>query len=122
MANETYVSLGDYLQSTPGAVLLFVLNNPRGEEIARQVVTFEQLELSALHSYNAKFVVDELLSSIMIPATYTLYLYVGLPKADAKEPYTPQDYTFDKCLTEQGIKLRVRGGALKPSVGVEDNG
>lgn len=121
MATENYISLGEYLQSTEGAVLLFVLNDARGNEINRQIVTFEQLQLTTTSSYTAKFVVDELLSATMIPGTYTLYLYIGLPSSTATaNPLTPADYTFDKCLTEQGIKLRVRGGALKPSVGVEE--
>ena len=120
MAQDFRISLGDYLQDTPGAVLLFVLNDARGQEINRQVVSFDDLTLSGEHTYNAKFIVDELLSAVMVPADYTLYLYVGLPSSSAKEPYAPTDYYFDKCLTEQGVRLRVRGGALGPSVGVHN--
>ena len=123
MSAENYISLSDYLRSTDGSVLLFVLNDARGNEITRQVVTLDQLEQANAKSYTAKFVVDEMLSSIMIPETYTLYLYIALPKSSvSKDNLTPEDYVFDKCLTEQGIKLRVRGGALGPSVGAENNG
>lgn len=122
MTREAYISFGEYVRSTPGAVLLFVLRDARGKELERQVVTYEQLGMSDSKSYTAKFIVDELLSAKMIPGSYTLYMYVGLPRAGAKTNLTPADYTFDKCLTEQGIQIRVRGGLNDPVTGVDLNG
>lgn len=124
MANETYISFKEYIESTSGAVLLFVLCDTRGREMNRQVVPYKQLVINSMNKCAAKFIVDEQLSSKMIPGEYKLYLYVGIPSTTAKEAkkeaYAPEDYTLDKCLTEQGVRIRVRGGLNEPSLGTEE--
>ncbi len=124
MSKESYMSFEEYIQNTPGAVLLFVLRDVHDKELDRQVVPYSKLGMTSTRSYTAKFVVDELLTAKMIPGSYTLYMYVGIPKSDVKdkENLTPQDYNCDRCLTEQGVRLRVRGGLNDPSVGVETDG
>ena len=124
MAQDKYMSFGEYVQNTPGAVLLFVLRDVHDKELERQVVPYSKLGMTTTKSYTARFVVDELLSAKMVPGQYTLYMYVGIPKASAadKEELGPDDYTCDRCLTEQGVKIRVRGGLNDPSVGVETDG
>lgn len=118
MAGEAFISFGEYVRSTPGAVLLFVLRDFRGQELNRQVVHYDEFGMTDSKSYTAKFIVDELLSAKMIPGSYTLYMYVGIPKSGKTEPLSPEDYTFDKCLTEQGVQIRVRGGLNDPATGV----
>ncbi|MCM1322817.1 MAG: hypothetical protein NC218_01390 [Acetobacter sp.] len=124
MAQEAYMSFGEYVQNTPGAVLLFVLRDVKDKELERQVVPYDKLGMTTNRSYTAKFVVDELLTAKMVPGQYTLYMYVGLPKSDAKdkEELSPYDYACDLCLTEQGVKIRVRGGLNDPSLGVQMDG
>ena len=124
MAQDRYMSFGEYIQNTPGAVLLFVLRDVHDKEVDRQVVSYENLGMTTTRTYTARFVVDELLTAKMVPGQYTLYMYIGVPKSASKEKeeLTPDDYTYDRCLTEQGVKIRVRGGLNDPSVGVEEDG
>ena len=124
MAQDRYMSFGEYIQNTPGAVLLFVLRDVHDKELDRQVVSYENLGMTTTRTYTARFVVDELLTAKMVPGQYTLYMYIGVPKSASKEKeeLPPDDYTYDRCLTEQGVKIRVRGGLNDPSVGVEEDG
>lgn len=114
MAEETYISFKEYLDSQPGAVLLFILRDFRGAEFARQVVLANDVIILETGRLKANFIVDERLSARMVPGNYTLYIYVGLPKLATST--SPSDYEPEKCLTEQGIKIRVRGGLDEPAV------
>ena len=114
MPSDTYVNFKEYLESTKGAVLLFVVRDFRGNEIARQIVKYEELGMNNQREYTAKFVVDELLSAKMIPGSYTLDIYLSTPAADIDDP-APEDYCLTKRLTETGIKIQVRGGMKSPS-------
>lgn len=124
---ETYISFKEYLESQPGSVVLFVLCDYRGDEVTRQIVPYEKLEMRKVGEYTAKFTVDELLSAKMHPGNYKLFIYIGLPDNDKynalqvderAEPLVPEDYTLNKCLTEQGVNIRVRGGTNQPTIGV----
>ena len=119
IGRDTYLSFVEYMQTVSNAVLLFILCDVRGVEMERQVRTLDDISIDSLNSCSAKFVVDESLTTKMIPGNYTLYMYVGVPKSTATSPYSASDYTLDKCLTEQGIKIRVRGGLNEPSVGTD---
>ena len=117
---EAYVSIREYLENTPGAVLLFVLRDTRGQELNRQVVDYDHLSMKDTNTFSAPFVVDELLTAKMVPGIYSLFIYLSLPKSEGSEEPTPADYNLDKCLTDAGIKIVVQGGAQGPSVGVGD--
>ena len=114
MPNDTYVNFKEYLENTKGAVLLFVVRDFRGNEIARQIVRYDELGMNNQREYTAKFVVDELLSAKMIPGSYTLDIYISVPNGDVDNP-APEDYCFTKRLTEAGIKIQVRGGTKEPT-------
>lgn len=114
MPNDTYVNFKEYLENTKGAVLLFVVRDFRGNEIARQIVKYDELGMNNQKEYTAKFVVDELLSAKMIPGSYTLDIYISTPAANVDNP-APEDYCLTKRLTEAGIKIQVRGGVKEPT-------
>lgn len=118
-SSEMYIPFQDYLESQPGAVILFVLINFRGTEMSRQIVSLDDVVVSEIGKLRAKFIVGELLAAKLVPGSYWLYLYVGLPKEEAVadgRPLQPADYTFNKCLTEQGIKILIRGGTGAPDI------
>ena len=114
MPNDTYVNFKEYLENMKGAVLLFVVRDFRGSEIARQIVKYDELGMNNQREYTAKFVVDELLSAKMIPGSYTLDIYISVPNGDVDNP-APEDYCLTKRLTEAGIKIQVRGGTKEPT-------
>ena len=114
MPKDSYVDFREYLEKTKGAVLLFVLRDFRGQEVNRQMVHYDELEMNNQREYTAKFVVDELLTAKMIPGSYTLDIYLSQPNSDVDEP-TIDDYCLTKRLTEAGIKIQVRGGTKAPT-------
>lgn len=117
--SETYISFQEHLESQPGAVVVLVLVDFRGHEIERQIVPLERVVIAENGKSRVKFVVDELLAAKLVPGSYKLFLYVGLPKAAALEHggvLASTDYTLNNCLTEQGVRIVIRGSSGAPDI------
>lgn len=115
---DQVLPLREYLLSVPNSVILFVLRDFAGDVLSLQTIPFEELSIRSSTELGAKFVVDELLTSKMIPGMYRLFAYLAYPKAGIEEPESVEDYVLDICLTEQGIKIKVNGEISNPSVGI----
>ena len=113
---NTYSTFFEYLQEQPNAVILFQLEDFRGEVIDRQMVTRGQLETTDRKTWSARFRVDELLSAKMTPGSYKLFVKIAVPPEGVENPPL-SDYLDIKTITEQGISIRVRGGAKQPLAG-----
>lgn len=112
------IPLREYLDSIDNSSIVFVLRDFVGNLVNTQMVSSADITIHSSKRLGARFIVDELLTSRMIPGTYKLYAYIAYPKEGANAPYLIADYVLDKCLTEQGIKIKVNGGLNQPSVGI----
>lgn len=118
MAENEIVSIREYLESIENSAIIFILRNYSGQTLDSQVITIEDIKIKSLKTISAAFVVDQVLTTKMIPGNYRLFVYIAIPKEEITSPTKVQDYILDKCLTEQGIKIRVDGELDSPSVGV----
>lgn len=112
------LSLKDYLGSIENSAMIFILRSFAGDTLDTQIVKSEDIRLKTSRTLSASFIVDQLLTQKMVPGIYRLFSYIAYPKQGILNPQGIQDYVLDKCLTEQGIKIRVDGELDAPSVGV----
>lgn len=118
MSENEVVSIREYLESIENSAIIFILKNYSGETLDSQVITAGDIKVKSTKTITASFVVDQVLTTKMIPGNYRLFVYIAIPKEEDRVPVRVQDYILDKCLTEQGIKIRVDGELDSPSVGV----
>lgn len=118
MAQNEVISLREYLLSIPNSAVMFVLKDYVGNVVDSQVVPTPSIQVKSSNTLGAKFIVDELLTTKMVPGLYKLFAYIVYPREHATEPYGVKDYIIDKVLTQAGIDIKVNGGLEMPSVGV----
>lgn len=99
-----YTPIAEILKGSPTKFLRFVLKDFRGVVIETQELTASSLEYEG-DKVKATFVVSEKLSAIMVPNEYNLYIYLIDGVSDDNGEL---QVNYQKCLTEQGILIRVR--------------
>lgn len=118
MPENTVISIREYLGSINNSAIVFVLRDYNGKTLDSQIVRSENIKIKSSRTISAEFKVDQVLTQKMVPGNYRLFTYIGIPKEGVETPTKVKDYILDKCLTEQGIRIRVDGELDGPSVGV----
>lgn len=105
-SSNQYVPISDYFRDSLTKSLKFVLKDFRGNIINTQIVPASQLTLTP-NSVKVTYKITEELSSIMVPNQYRLFIYI-IDEVQ-NDPEEPSEIVFNKCLTDNGILIKVMG-------------
>lgn len=100
-----YIPISEILKDAPTKFIRFSMKDFRGVEIAVQDVDSSEFTFDDTRVI-ATFKVTSELSATMIPNDYKLYIYLIDGVTDDNGELQAN---YQKCLTEQGILIRVRG-------------
>lgn len=101
---DTYVPISDFMRDSNKQVV-FSLRDFRGNEIWKQVSKVKDMIITDTE-VKVYFRISEDLSAIMVPNRYKLIIFITEEvQADLGETQE----VYNKCLTENGIDIRVRG-------------
>ena len=106
--HNTYISIADYFKDSDTRKLVFTLQDFRGDEITEQEVKASKLTFDG-DDVKAIFRVNKRLSAMMVPGQYKLFIYIVDENLEQSGESTDETVYFNKCLTEKGIAIRVRG-------------
>lgn len=99
-----YVPIAEVLKNSPTKFLRFDLKDFRGCVIDQRDIKASDFEYED-DKVTLIYKVSEELSAIMIPNDYNLYIYLMDGVMDENQEL---QVSYQKCLTEQGILIRVR--------------
>lgn len=104
---NSYISISDFLKDSTTKYLRFDMLNFRGEVIDTKIIRASDLIYKDDKVY-AKYNVDEHLSAIMVPEQYRLFIYLINEVPDDSGDSETKKIIYNKCLTENGILIRVK--------------
>lgn len=107
VVKNSYIPIVDFLKGSKTKYLKFVMQNFRGEEINTQVIRAEDLDYSG-DCVTAKYKINDELSAIMVPEQYRLFIYLIDEEPADPESSSEPTIIYNKCLTENGIQIRVK--------------
>ena len=103
---NAYFPISEYFKDSETKKIQFVLRDFRGNEVEVQDVKASELKYEE-DVVKAYFRVNDKLSAILHPNTYKLYINIVDEVLD--ETGETLEIIYNKCLTENGIEIRIRG-------------
>ena len=107
MADNIYMSIMNFLKDSPTKYLRFDMQNFRGDVINTQIIRASDLTYVEDKVY-AKYKITPELSAMMVPEQYRLFIYLIDEVQGETGDSQDNKIIYNKCLTENGIFIRVK--------------